>query len=307
LPPITLGADVIARIRHCTRAIAEGVGVRGLINIQYALAGHVLYVLEANPRASRTIPVVSKATNVALAKAAALIMMGTTIRQLRADGLLRASADGSQPVPTTPVAVKEAVMPFNRFLTADGISVDTRLGPEMRSTGEVMGLDTSFGMAFAKSQTVSYGSLPTGGRVFVSVADSDKRHAILPVQMLADMGFEILATVGTADVLARNGIPASVVRKRSEGVGPLGEKTVVDLVLNHEVDLIINTPYAGSGSGSTRRDGYELRSAAVMADIPCVTTVQGLIAVVQGIAASRKAPATVRTLQEWGEAMRPSA
>ena len=305
LPPITLGSEVIDRIRTSTRAIAEGVGVRGLINIQYALAGNTLYVLEANPRASRTVPFVSKATNVQLAKAAALIMMGTTIQQLREAGMLNSACDGSTPAPSAPVAVKEAVMPFNRFQTSEGHSVDTLLGPEMRSTGEVMGLDSSFGIAFAKSQTASYGSLPTSGTVFVSVANSDKRHAILPMQMMADMGFEILATSGTAQVLRRNGIDARTVRKRSEGVGPDGEETVVDMILNHEIDLVINTPYSGLSSGSTRRDGYGIRSAAVMADIPCVTTIQGLIAVVQGIAAARKGTITVRSLQEWGPLMRP--
>ena len=306
LPPITLGAEVIDRIRTSTRAIAEGVGVRGLINIQYALAGNTLYVLEANPRASRTVPFVSKATNVQLAKAAALIMMGSTIQQLRASGILNQGFDGSTPAPSAPVAVKEAVMPFNRFQTSDGRSVDTLLGPEMRSTGEVMGLDSSFGIAFAKSQTASYGSLPTEGTVFVSVANSDKRHAILPVQMLADMGFRILATSGTAHILQRNGIDATLVRKSSEGAGPGGEMTVVDLILDHQVDLVINTPYSGAGSGSIRRDGYQIRSAAVMADIPCVTTIQGLIAVVQGIAAARKGTVTVRSLQNWGPLMRPA-
>ncbi|MCL2735615.1 MAG: carbamoyl-phosphate synthase large subunit [Propionibacteriaceae bacterium] len=305
LPPITLGAHVIDQIRTSTRAIAEGVGVRGLINIQYALAGNQLYVLEANPRASRTVPFVSKATNVQLAKAAALIMMGATIRDLREQGILNLASDGASVPASAPVAVKEAVMPFNRFQTSEGHSVDTLLGPEMRSTGEVMGLDGSFGIAFAKSQTASYGSLPVAGRVFVSVADSDKRHAILPMQMLADMGFEILATSGTAHVLRRNGIDAQVVRKRSEGTSATGEPTVVDMILNHEVDLVVNTPYSGASSGSTRQDGYGIRSAAVMADIPCVTTVQGLIAAVQGIAAVRKGRITVRSLQDWGPLMRP--
>ena len=306
LPPITLGAEVIERIRTSTRAIAEGVGVRGLMNIQYALAGNVLYVLEANPRASRTVPFVSKATNVQLAKAAALVMMGYSIADLRTQGILNREGDGSTPAETSPVAVKEAVMPFNRFHTSEGLSVDTLLGPEMRSTGEVMGLDSNFGIAFAKSQTASYGSLPTSGRVFVSIANSDKRHAILPVQMLFDLGFEILATTGTAMVLQRNGIDARVVRKRSEGLGPDGEMTVVDLVLSQQVDLIINTPYSGASSDSTRRDGYGIRSAAIMADIPCVTTIQGLIAVVQGISAARKGRIAVRPLQDWAPLMRPN-
>ncbi|MDR0849521.1 MAG: carbamoyl-phosphate synthase large subunit [Propionibacteriaceae bacterium] len=305
LPPITLGAEVVENIRRSTRAIAEGVGVCGLINIQYALVGDTLYVLEANPRASRTVPFVSKATDTQLAKAAALIMLGASIAELRDSGMLKATGDGSTPAESAPVAVKEAVMPFNRFQTAEGTSVDTLLGPEMRSTGEVMGLDASFGIAFAKSQAASYGPLPLEGSVFVSIADSDKRHTILPMEMLEDMGFALYATTGTAAVLRRNGISASVVRKRHEGAGPTGEPTIVDRVLNHEVDLIINTPHGGSSAGATRRDGYGLRSAAVMADIPCVTTVQGLIAVVQGIAASRKGQVSVRPLQEWAPLMRP--
>ncbi len=305
LPPITLGREVVDQIRVSTRAIAEGVGVRGLINIQYALAGNTLYVLEANPRASRTVPFISKATDVQLAKAAALIMMGRTIGQLRAEGRLRASGDGSTTPESAPVAVKEAVMPFNRFQTADGRSVDTLLGPEMRSTGEVMGLDASFGIAFAKSQTASYGSLPVSGTVFVSVSNADKRHVVLPMQMLADMGFTILASVGTAQILRRNGIAAQSVRERFAGAAVGGETTVVDLVLDHRIDLVINTPYSGAGSGSARRDGYGLRSAAVMADIPYVTTIQGLIAVVQGISALRRDRVTVRSLQEWGPLMRP--
>jgi carbamoyl-phosphate synthase large subunit len=203
------------------------------------------------------------------------------------------------------VAVKEAVMPFNRFQTTEGHSVDTLLGPEMRSTGEVMGLSASFGIAFAKSQTASYGSLPKSGTVFVSVANADKRHAILPVQMLADMGFTIMATAGTAAVLRRNGIDVTVVRKRSDGPGPTGEATVVDLILGHQVDLVINTPYSAGGGATIRRDGYGLRSAAIMADIPCITTIQGLIAAVQGISAARKGQVTVRSLQDWGPLMRP--
>ena len=182
LPPITLGAAEIRRIREATEAIARGVGVRGLINIQFALGSDVLYVLEANPRASRTVPFVSKATAVPLAKAAARVMLGESIASLRAAGLLAAEGDGGDLPPDAPIAVKEAVMPFNRFQTPDGQTVDTVLGPEMRSTGEVMGFDADFGRAFAKSQAAAYGPLPTSGRVFASMANRDKRDHDLPDQ-----------------------------------------------------------------------------------------------------------------------------
>ena len=220
LPPITLGAREIERIREATEAIARGVGVLGLINIQFALGSDVLYVLEANPRASRTVPFVSKATATPLAKAAARVMMGDSIKSLRDEGMLPAEGDGGNLPADAPIAVKEAVMPFNRFRRPDGKSVDTVLGPEMRSTGEVMGLDADFGTAFSKAQTAAFGSLPTSGRVFVSMANRDKRSMIFPVKVLADLGFEILATQGTAEVLRRNGVHAGVVRKHFDGPGP---------------------------------------------------------------------------------------
>ncbi|HET7734859.1 MAG TPA: carbamoyl-phosphate synthase large subunit [Nocardioidaceae bacterium] len=297
LPPITLGAAEILRIREATEAIAKGIGVHGLLNIQFALGSDVLYVLEANPRASRTVPFVSKATATPLAKAAARVMMGETIASLRAAGVLP-EQDGGQLPGDAPIAVKEAVMPFNRFRTAEGAFVDTVLGPEMKSTGEVMGFDADFGTAFAKSQTAAYGSLPTSGRIFVSMANRDKRHMIFPVKVLADHGFEILATQGTAEVLRRNGVQARVVRKQSEGPGPNGEPTTVQLILDGEVDLIVNTPH-GSGGGAARIDGYEIRTAAVLANIPCITTVQGLAAAVQGIEALRAGSIGVRSLQDW--------
>src|SRR5580704_5654518 len=205
LPPITIGRGDIAQVRAATEAIAKGVGVLGLLNVQYALAGGVLYVLEANPRASRTVPFVSKATAVPLAKAAARIMLGSTIAALRAEGLLRAEGDGGVLPLDAPVAVKEAVLPFGRFRDPAGQGVDTVLGPEMRSTGEVMGIDAVFGTAYAKAQAAVYGSLPLQGRAFVSVANRDKRSMIFPVKRLADLGFEIWATEGTAEVLRRNG------------------------------------------------------------------------------------------------------
>ncbi|WP_433262617.1 carbamoyl-phosphate synthase large subunit [Actinosynnema sp. CS-041913] len=296
LPPITLGETDIDTVRRSTRAIAEGIGVRGLLNVQYALKDDVLYVLEANPRASRTVPFVSKATAVPLAKAAARIMLGATIPELRAEGLLPARGDGAKLPPHAPVAVKEAVLPFHRFRTPEGKGVDSLLGPEMKSTGEVMGIDVSFGTAFAKSQTASYGSLPTSGRVFVSVANRDKRAMIFPVKRLADLGFEVLATAGTAEVLRRNGIPCTVVRKHSEGAG-----NIVEAILDGGVDLIINTPYGNNGP---RVDGYEIRTAAVAKDIPCVTTIQGAAAAVHGIEAVIRGDIGVRPLQALQAALR---
>src|SRR5262245_27954635 len=250
LPPITLGAGDIDRIRESTEAIARGVGVRGLLNVQYALAAGVLYVLEANPRASRTVPFVSKATAVPVAKAAALVMLGEPIAALRSSGMLPETGDGGTLPLDSPVAVKEAVLPFGRFRDASRAGVDTVLGPEMRSTGEVMGIDAMFGTAYAKSQEAVYGSLPTSGRVFVSVANRDKRAMVFPVKRLADLGFDIWATSGTAEVLRRNGVRAKIVRKHSDGAGADGESTVVTRILDGEVDLIVNTPF-GSVSATS--------------------------------------------------------
>jgi carbamoyl-phosphate synthase large subunit len=303
LPPITLGAEEVGRIRASTEAIARGVGVRGLLNVQYALAADTIYVLEANPRASRTVPFVSKATATPLAKAAARVMLGATVKELRAEGMLPAVGDGGDLPPTSPIAVKEAVMPFNRFRTPDGKTVDTVLGPEMRSTGEVMGIDAGFGMAFAKAQAAAYGGLPTGGCIFVSVANRDKRHMIFPVKRLADLGFEVLATAGTARVLQRNGVAATVVRKHSEGAGPDGEPEIVARILAEEVDLVINTPHGVTSGGSPRVDGYDIRTAAVMRDVPCITTIQGLAAAVQGIEALQSGALGVRSLQAWADAL----
>jgi len=299
LPPITLGDETISRIRESTELIARGVGVRGLLNIQFALVSDVLYVLEANPRASRTVPFVSKATGTPLAKAAARVMLGSTIAELRTEGLLPVDRDGASPDGVRGVTVKEAVMPFNRFRTLDGSGVDTVLGPEMRSTGEVMGVDADFATAFAKGQAAAIGGLPVGGRAFVSVANRDKRHLIFPVKRLADLGFEILATAGTAQVLRRSGVAATPVRKHSEGVGPGGEPTIVGRILAGDVDLVINTPHGATSGGSPRFDGYEIRTASVARNIPCITTVQGLAAAVLGIEALRGGKLGVRSLQSW--------
>ncbi|MBF6207750.1 MULTISPECIES: carbamoyl-phosphate synthase large subunit [Nocardia] len=300
LPPITLGRSDIEAVRRSTVALAKGIGVRGLLNVQYALKDDVLYVLEANPRASRTVPFVSKATAVPLAKAAARIMLGATIAELRKEGMLPGEGDGGHVALDAPVAVKEAVLPFHRFRRADGSGVDSLLSPEMKSTGEVMGIDADFGTAFAKSQTAAYGSLPTEGTVFVSIANRDKRAMVFPVKRLYDLGFRILATEGTAEMLRRNGIPCEQVRKHSE-VRPDDEPTIVEQIRDGEVDMVFNTPYGNSGP---RVDGYEIRSAAVGVNIPCITTVQGAAAAVQGIEASINGGIGVRSLQELHSVLR---
>ncbi len=304
LPPITLGREYIAEVRDSTEAIARGVGVRGLLNVQYALAAGLLYVLEANPRASRTVPFVSKATAVPLAKAATRVMLGATIAQLRAEGMLAASGDGGNLPLDAPIAVKEAVLPFGRFRDHNGAGVDTLLGPEMRSTGEVMGIDEVFGTAYAKSQAAAYGVLPVKGRAFVSVASKDKRAMIFPVKRLADLGFEIWATSGTAEVLRRNGVHATIVRKHSDGRGPDGEPTIVERILAGHVDLVVNTPFGRAGQPGPRRDGYEIRTAAVRRGLPCVTTMAGLAAIVQGIEAIMRNEVGVRSLQQHAERIR---
>jgi carbamoyl-phosphate synthase large subunit len=294
LPPVTLGRDQIQRVVEATHAIARGIGVRGLINVQFAIGAGVLYVLEANPRASRTVPFVAKALGLPIAKAASLIMVGRSIRSLVASGMLP-PIDGSVVPMDSPVAVKEAVLPFKRFRTREGLIVDSVLGPEMRSTGEVMGIDSNFPKAFAKSQEAAYGGLPTSGSVFVSVADRDKRAIILPVLRLHQLGFEILATIGTAEILARNGITASVVRKYDQGEGSVqGEPSIVDLINLSEVDIVINTP---SGR-SARVDGYEIRAAAVAADLPLFTTMAQLGAAVASIEATAKG-FEVKSLQDY--------
>ncbi len=301
LPPVTLGRSDVEKVRNATEAIAHGIGVVGLLNVQYALKDDVLYVLEANPRASRTVPFVSKATAIPLAKACARIMLGAKISQLRDEGLLAAVGDGGNTAADAPIAVKEAVLPFHRFRRADGSGVDSLLGPEMKSTGEVMGIDRDFGSAFAKSQTAAYGSLPISGTIFVSVANRDKRSLVFPVKRLADLGFRVLATEGTAEMLRRNGIPCDEVRKHFEEAQPDRPKmSAVDAIRAGEVDMVFNTPYGNSGP---RIDGYEIRSAAVLVNIPCVTTVQGVSAAVQGIEAAIRGDIGVRSLQELHSAL----
>ncbi len=288
LPPVGLGRGEIQAVVDATAKIAQGIGVRGMLNVQFAIAAGVLYVLEANPRASRTVPFVSKALGIALAKAAARIMTGTSIDGLVEEGLLPAR-DGAFVPAQAPVAVKEAVLPFRRFRTTEGQVVDSVLSPEMRSTGEVMGIDRDFPRAFLKSQEAAYGGLPTSGTVFVSVADTDKRAIVLPVHRLQQLGFTITATEGTAEVLRRNGILVDVVGKYSQG----GE-SVVDLLARNAVDIVINTPSGASG----RADGYEIRAATVAADKPLFTTIAQLGAAVAAIE-TIGTPLSVRSLQDY--------
>ncbi|WP_312676547.1 carbamoyl-phosphate synthase large subunit [Microbacterium sp.] len=294
LPPVSLGRTEIDRVRTATLAIAEGVGVRGLLNVQFAVSAGVLYVIEANPRASRTVPFVSKALGIPLAKAASRIMAGATVAELKAEGMLP-EQDGSRVPLDAPVAVKEAVLPFKRFRTADGHTVDSVLGPEMRSTGEVMGIDRDFPTAFAKSQSAAYGGMPTSGTVFLSVSDDDKRAVILPAHRLQELGFRLVATEGTAEILARNGIRVDVVNKYS-ATQETGERNVVDLINAGEIDIVVNTP----SGGIARADGYEIRAAAVAADKALFTTMAVLGAAVSALPVLRSG-FEVRSLQEYAE------
>ncbi|HCT14568.1 MAG TPA: carbamoyl phosphate synthase large subunit [Corynebacterium nuruki] len=296
LPPMTLGESDIENVRRSTAALAHGIGVKGLMNVQYALKDDILYVIEANPRASRTVPFVSKATGVQLAKAAARIMTGTSLRELVAEGIVPGDRDGGSLPLGHPVAVKEAVMPFNRFRDPKGEVLDSLLSPEMKSTGEVMGLAADFGTAFAKSQEGAYGRLPVEGTVFVSVANRDKRTMILPIQRLASLGFDLLATAGTAAMLRRNGIDCTTVAKQSDELpAHSSERRIVDLIKAGEVDFILNTP---AGNAAARDDGYDIRSAAVNVGVPCVTTVQGAVAAVQGIEALKDHETGVTAIQD---------
>ncbi|KAA9151451.1 carbamoyl-phosphate synthase large subunit [Microbacterium lushaniae] len=292
LPPISLGRSEIDRVRTATLAIAEGVGVRGLLNVQFAISAGVLYVIEANPRASRTVPFVSKALGIPLAKAAARIMAGSSIAELKGEGLLPPQ-DGSRVPLDAPVAVKEAVLPFKRFRTKDGQTVDSVLGPEMRSTGEVMGIDRDFPTAFAKSQEAAYGGMPLSGTVFISVADADKRAVILPAHRLQELGFSLVATEGTAEILARNGIDVRLVNKFS-ATQESGETNIVDLINAGEIDMIVNTP----SGGLARADGYEIRAAAVAADKALFTTMAVLGAAVSALGVLGEG-FRVRSLQEY--------
>jgi len=296
LPPITLSDSQIRRVRDATELIAKGVGVRGLINVQFGLAADVLYVLEANPRASRTVPFVSKALGITLAKAASLVMVGKTIEELRSEGHLPVD-DGVLSAPGCPISVKEAVLPFKRFATPEGKYVDSLLGPEMRSTGEVMGIDTNFPAAFAKSQAAAGSALPKSGRIFVSVADRDKPQMLLAIRRLAQLGFEILATEGTAKILQRHGVAAITVRKHSQGISQTLGPTIVELISAGQIDVVVNTPTGAAA----RRDGYEIRAATTAADKPIFTTIAQLSSAIGSFESVIAGPFSVRSLQEYAQ------
>jgi carbamoyl-phosphate synthase large subunit len=281
-----LSAAVVDVIENHTRAIAEALDVRGLLNVQYAVQQGNVYVIEANPRASRTVPFVAKATGVPLAKAAARVMVGATLEQLCAEGLLR------PPVPGTHVSVKEAVLPFNRFP-----DVDTVLGPEMRATGEVMGIDVTFGLAFAKSQTAAGDRLPERGTVFLSLADRDKSGGLVAARRFVELGFSLAATGGTARYLRDHGVPVGVVVDKVGLPGDGHGRTAVDLITNGEIDLVVNTP---RGRGP-RADGAYIRTAANVQGIPCLTTAAAALAAAGGIADWARDGLSVRSLQEYHE------
>jgi carbamoyl-phosphate synthase large subunit len=275
LPPHTLSEQQIGRIKADTERIALALGVRGLLNIQFAVRRGQQFVLEVNPRASRTIPFVSKATGRAWAKIASAVMAGKTLDELGVQ----------EPAPRAYFAVKESVLPFSRFS-----GVDIHLGPEMKSTGEVMGLDSSFGMAFAKSQAAAGQTLPTAGRVFLTVRDDDKRSVVFLAKKLVDLGFTVLATPGTHKVLASNNIKAERVDKIGQG-----PRSVLDHIREGEIQLIINTPFGPVGREHVKPIG----TAAVSRGIPCITTLQGAEAAVNGIEMLKTEPLAVRPLQEW--------
>jgi carbamoyl-phosphate synthase large subunit len=270
-------------MREYTRAFAKALGVVGLLNVQYAVKDGVVYVLEVNPRASRTVPFVSKTTGVPLASLAARVMSGETLDAL---GL---TDDVLQPY----VAVKEAVFPFTKLP-----GVDLILGPEMRSTGEVMGIADSFGMAFAKAQVSVDGALPLEGSVFITVNDHDKAAVVPIARRLHDLGFAILATTGTARALAEAGIPAQTVLKVHEG-----RPHVIDLLLSGQVQLLINTPLGKL----TQQDDYRLRRAALQHRVPYTTTMSAANAACDAITALKQHEREVRSLQEWHEMARAGA
>jgi carbamoyl-phosphate synthase large subunit len=284
IPPQTLSAEMVARIETQTLALADALDVRGLLNVQWAVKGDELSVIEANPRASRTVPFVSKATGVPLAKVASRVMVGATLAELREEGLLRPPAEGGH------VAVKEAVLPFNRFP-----DVDTVLGPEMRSTGEVMGIDRTFGMAFVKSQTAAGNRIPHSGTVFLSLADRDKTAGAVAARRFVELGYTLIATAGTATALEREGLEVEmVVGKLTDGVASPGVDAV-ELLQSGKVDLVVNTP---RGRGP-RADGAHIRRTATARGIPCVTTVAAALAASAGVVEWQSTEATVRSLQDY--------
>jgi len=282
IPPATLSDDELDVIEDITRRLARRLGVIGLLNLQLAVKDERIWVIEANPRASRTVPFVSKVIGVSLARVATLVLAGRSLAQLAVDGVLPADPHHYRHLPYA--SVKAAVLPFGRFP-----GVDTVLGPEMKSTGEVMGVDADSGMALAKAMVAAGHALPTSGTVFVSVANRDKRAIVFPAKRLADMGFRLLATGGTAGVLQRAGIAVERVQKVSEGDHHVG-----DLIRGGRIDLVVNTPF---GRGA-RTDGYFIRTASASAGVPCITTLPGVFAAVRGIEALRGAPTEPRSIQE---------
>jgi carbamoyl-phosphate synthase large subunit len=283
MPPHTLRREVVDTLIEHTRAIAAELGVRGLINVQYAVRDGTCYVLEANPRASRTVPFCSKVIGVPLAKVATLVMVGHTLAELRERGLLGEVPDI---LGLEFTAVKEAVLPWGRFP-----GVDIILGPEMRSTGEVMGIGASFGVAFAKAQDGAGTQLPRSGAIFITLQDRDKPGIIDGARRLVELGFEIYSTQGTAELLQATGIPVTAVAKIDEG-----KPDVVDLVSDGKVDLVFNTP---AGRDRYRADGYQIREATVRHGVPCITTLAGAIAATEGIAAIAREPLRVKALQDY--------
>jgi len=302
IPPLGLGPETVAVLEDYVRRIAEALDVKGLINVQFAVkrspeapgSGQV-FVIEANPRASRTVPFVAKATGVPLVKVAARVMAGATLAELRDEGLLCPPVDGDH------VAVKEAVLPWNRFP-----DVDALLGPEMRSTGEVMGIDTTAGMAFAKSQLAAGDRMPASGTVFFSLADRDKVVGLRAAQRYAELGFRIVATSGTAGYLTENGVVVDqVVAKlhRAAGAGDDAEGAVdgVELISSGQVDLVVNSP---RGRGP-RADGAHLRRAAGASRVPLLTTAAAALAAANGIGDWQSRDLSVRSLQEYHGQTRP--
>jgi carbamoyl-phosphate synthase large subunit len=289
MPPHTLSDELIRALVDATKKIASALEVRGLINVQYAVRDGEIFVLEANPRASRTVPFCSKVLGAPLAKAATWVMLGKTLQELRDEGLLRETPH-IQDLPYT--AVKEAVLPWGRFP-----GVDTILGPEMRSTGEVMGIDADFGRAFHKAQDAAGTRLPSSGSIFISLRDADKEGIVEPARQLRELGFDLYSTVGTTAYLKERGVEATAVAKIDEA-----KPDVVDLVSEGKVDLVFNTP---AGRDRYRADGYQIRTATVQHNVPAITTLAGAIAAVQGIAASASGTPTVKALQDYHKEIAP--
>ena len=290
IPPQSISEPMTMEILATTEKLARAIDVRGLLNVQYAISEGKLFVIEANPRASRTVPYVSKATGVSLAKAAALIASGKSIAELRELEILPRAEIGT----SYGIAVKEAVLPWNRFRRSDGKNVDSTLGPEMKSTGEVMGIAPDFGSAFAKSQIAAFGALPKSGSVFISLANKDKTQAVESARALYELGFKLYATAGTKSILANEGIETELVMKHSEKSG-IDSRSAVDLIETGEINLVINTPFGRD----SKKDGWFIRSSAVARGIPCITTIPGLKAAVSGIKALKSASISTKSLQDW--------